>query len=805
MSSSSYVHPSPPPRLTLNISTPPLRSSSFFDVTSLPDLIPPPPRPSSASSKATTSRNNLFDQDWSPVTPNLRSRSSTTESKFSIESNETPSPASSGRRSWMDMRDDVVIVKGSPTYEKTPIPHRELNWPISPPSPTPFLMSSKQPTPPPPPIPTVTFPPSPTSPSYSTFSPRPPLTPSSSTFCALPPTAGHSENPLLDTRQAPSLRFSPTSNYLLGEGRHASVYLASFSPRSPSPSPTRAPSVPRQLCAAKRLFPDRESQLSGLGEAFILSKLNPSSTRQAAVSSESLVERGGRHVLRLHGVKDERDGLELPLPLLERSESRRSSKRYSGGGGGGSTIAGSPLRSTTGNDSPSSPQSPGSPSFSTNPSRPGVKKRSESTTSTTMTNPSLSPTRSPHLTKKSLLPSLAPPLTSSSAQRYNSQHQPSEKPTLAPSPLPPSTISIPHALTEPRIDLILEFCPFGNALQFARNQPERMNRKRWFQWSRELVAAVALCHERGILHADIKPQNIMIANDLSTRLCDFGMSLFLPPLHSPRASFPTDPHGLGTPTYSPPEFVRPLPSTFSYPSDVFSLGVTLGVLISGREPFEGLRAVERMLLVGNGAWWEWEERKRLKDLEGEQVEVEEGTSNSATASLYNSSFGGDDRLSRQGSLRSLRSEKEGLRRSVTKRSSLRREGSSESISSLASLGQGRDWELIIRSLLVEEGEDPTTSTPLSEFALPPLPTSTSSSPTHSRSTSLDLTESPLSRSYPGTSTPFQFFLDGVSIVPIEVRDLIKRMTSPREEDRPTAKEVLVVLDELAEKYELECL
>jgi serine/threonine protein kinase len=37
-----------------------------------------------------------------------------------------------------------------------------------------------------------------------------------------------------------------------------------------------------------------------------------------------------------------------------------------------------------------------------------------------------------------------------------------------------------------------------------------MNRKRWLQWSRELVAAVALCHDRGVLHADIKPQNIMV-------------------------------------------------------------------------------------------------------------------------------------------------------------------------------------------------------------------------------------------------------------------------------------------------------
>lgn len=323
---------------------------------------------------------------------------------------------------------------------------------------------------------------------------------------------------------------SPTSNYLLGEGRHASVYLASFYPRSPSPSSPTRNQRPRQLCAAKRLFPDRESQLSGLGEAFILSKLNPpppppplqhpnrqTTVTHAANSSDSLSERGGKHILRLFGVKDERDGLDVPLATsLERSDSRRSSKRISGG----SSFAGSPLRGNPYDGSPNSPESPTSSPF-TNKILPDPERSSTTHTAKSPSSPSasisVSPTRPPHITRKSLLPSLAPPLSSSSAQRYKAQHQPQQSESnLAPSLIPSSQIPLvpPRStapVVEPRIDLILEFCPFGNALQFARNQPERMTRKRWFQWSRELVAAVALCHERGILHADIKPQNIMVS------------------------------------------------------------------------------------------------------------------------------------------------------------------------------------------------------------------------------------------------------------------------------------------------------
>ncbi|GAA5889420.1 hypothetical protein JCM5296_006356 [Sporobolomyces johnsonii] len=756
-----HVPPSPP-RLTLQIASPPLPSSS-------PNL-----------SSAKPSRNNLFDQDWAPITPHVRSRSSTAESRFSAES-ESPRSAASSGRSWMDVggaSDKGTRPTTGSSIEKTPVPGTQqdnFTWPVTPTSP---LVSFPPPQPPRPP-PVFSLPPSPPSPYQSNFSAR------DASQSSLPPTAGHSDNPLLDTRQSPSLRLSPSPPYLLGEGRHATVYLASFTSRDHPPSPTR------HLCAAKRVFPDRESQVSGLGEAFILAKLTaplqPSSsaallaspTLASSNSADSLAQRGAKHILRLYGVRDERDGLESPLPLLTRSDSRRSSKRYSSE----ALNPPSPLHHEFAAAATAKEPQPANPKKGPRHSEPSQR----------------------HSTSKlSLLAALQPPLTSS--KRRTSLHgPPAPAPALAPSPLPAP--EPPHA---PRIDLLLEYCPFGHVLQFARQHPQQLGRERWLTWARELTAAIGWAHERGVLHADVKPQNVMIAPDLTLRLSDFGMSLFLPRASSTSASaLPSDPHGLGTPSYSPPEFVRPLPSPFSYPADIFSLGITLSVLLTAREPYEGLRAVERMLWVGRGGWWDWEERRRLRDREEmeEELEVDQDGAGSTRGREFE-----DLLLGRQGSVRSARSSlRSGAAGGGGGSARTRRSESVESVRSAASSAGGPDWEAVATSLLRDspsrpgddDDDDDVPAPTMIEIDLPNL--TLPLSPPPSRPTSLDLSHGGFHPTephyYPGTTTPVQYFLDGEEVVPLEVRELIRAMTSPDERERPTARDVLAQLDALAEKYD----
>lgn len=106
--------------------------------------------------------------------------------------------------------------------------------------------------------------------------------------------------------------------------------------------------------------------------------------------------------------------------------------------------------------------------------------------------------------------------------------------------------------------------------------------------------AVAFAHEQGVLHLDIKPANILIdRNDRRVKLCDFGLAR----LRSLVSSEPNR-HISGSPPFMSPEQVAcgPLDAR----SDVFALGVTLYLLLSGQRPYTGVSTAEIMAQITRG-------------------------------------------------------------------------------------------------------------------------------------------------------------------------------------------------------------
>ncbi len=94
----------------------------------------------------------------------------------------------------------------------------------------------------------------------------------------------------------------------------------------------------------------------------------------------------------------------------------------------------------------------------------------------------------------------------------------------------------------------------------------------------QLLKGLDYAHKNLIVHRDIKPENIFVDKNLNVRLGDFGLAL------SAEDNFVTNPYSIvGTPSYMSPEQVRGAKLTLH--SDIFSAGVVLFELFTGKNPF----------------------------------------------------------------------------------------------------------------------------------------------------------------------------------------------------------------------------
>ncbi|KAG8909738.1 hypothetical protein FRC00_009537 [Tulasnella sp. 408] len=149
-------------------------------------------------------------------------------------------------------------------------------------------------------------------------------------------------------------------------------------------------------------------------------------------------------------------------------------------------------------------------------------------------------------------------------------------------------------------DNILEFCGFqiidgdpifvspwcdnGNLRQFIKNHPE-LNSVKKLEILRDAAQGLAHLHslEPPIVHGDIKPDNVMVTNDIKGALCDFGISRVMTSLGM-HTGLTTAGQGAGTAGYQAKELYeedsRPTPM-----SDVYAFGGVILATMSGKAPF----------------------------------------------------------------------------------------------------------------------------------------------------------------------------------------------------------------------------
>jgi serine/threonine-protein kinase len=110
---------------------------------------------------------------------------------------------------------------------------------------------------------------------------------------------------------------------------------------------------------------------------------------------------------------------------------------------------------------------------------------------------------------------------------------------------------------------------------------------------REVARGLAVAHAHGVIHRDLKPDNVMVGPDLRPRILDFGLALSLDEAAQPGAGFE------GTPLYASPEQVRGQPLTIA--SDVFSFGSLMFKVLTGRPPFAGETATQTLEAIATTA------------------------------------------------------------------------------------------------------------------------------------------------------------------------------------------------------------
>ncbi|XP_001603166.1 testis-specific serine/threonine-protein kinase 4-like [Nasonia vitripennis] len=136
--------------------------------------------------------------------------------------------------------------------------------------------------------------------------------------------------------------------------------------------------------------------------------------------------------------------------------------------------------------------------------------------------------------------------------------------------------------TSHRIYIIMEFAENGSLFDILRRDKfiDEIRSRRWY---RQLLDALNYCHERGVVHRDVKCENLLMDRHYNLKLSDFGFARGH--MKSANGVAPLCETMCGSFAYSSPEILRGIPYQPQL-SDIWSSGVVLYTMVFGRMPFD---------------------------------------------------------------------------------------------------------------------------------------------------------------------------------------------------------------------------
>src|SRR6266487_389608 len=126
--------------------------------------------------------------------------------------------------------------------------------------------------------------------------------------------------------------------------------------------------------------------------------------------------------------------------------------------------------------------------------------------------------------------------------------------------------------------LVMEYAP-GGTLRERHPRGSRVPLQAIISYVTDVAPALQYAHDQGLVHGDLKPENLLLGKNERVLLSDFGIALLLPTTNSLHV-----PETYGTLIYLPAEQIRGAPGL---QSDQYALAVMMYEWLSGQPPFQG--------------------------------------------------------------------------------------------------------------------------------------------------------------------------------------------------------------------------
>uniref|UniRef100_A0A8C7U036 Myosin light chain kinase, smooth muscle n=1 Tax=Oncorhynchus mykiss TaxID=8022 RepID=A0A8C7U036_ONCMY len=145
------------------------------------------------------------------------------------------------------------------------------------------------------------------------------------------------------------------------------------------------------------------------------------------------------------------------------------------------------------------------------------------------------------------------------------------------------------------IVMVLEMISGGELFERIIDEDFELTEREVIKYMLQIVDGVHYIHKQGIVHLDLKPENIMCVNKTGNtiKLIDFGLARRLESSGTLKVLF-------GTPEFVAPEVINY--EAISYPTDMWSIGVICYILVSGLSPFMGDNDNETLSNVTSATW-----------------------------------------------------------------------------------------------------------------------------------------------------------------------------------------------------------